>query len=276
MRRFATGEMDQPQASRHHEAAALPVRAEPCAPPAPFALPATGVLELPQTPGAHYLKSRGIPDDLAGRCARYAPSWSGYPAVLFPVRNLSGLLVGVHGRYVGQHTGPKARSLGAIADGVFSTPGALEAPVLVITEAPIDALSLAAAGMPAVALCGTAFRPWLAEHYAPRTVLLAFDADDAGRSATDHWSAELRRVGAYVRTMLPGAHAKDWNDVLQANGAEALRVHLAEITQELAGRSDPPMPSAPLRVCAYEQCRATPTVGYYCEEHDPFGPAMSE
>jgi hypothetical protein len=283
LRRFTTLTPATHMGDRIALAPAAPVaaRSDPSAAsapvlPAPYVPPADGVIRLPHTPGALYLRNRGIPDDLANRCARYAASWFGRPAVLFPVRNLSGRLVGANGRYIDPTADPKARSSGSIADGLFATPGALEAQLPVITEAPIDALSLAAAGMPAVALCGTALRPWLANHYARRMVLLAFDADKAGQTASEQWSSELRRAGAHARSMVPQAGAKDWNALLQTVGAEALGTRLAEIVRELAGNVAPPAPSAPLRVCAHGRCRATPTIGYYCDEHDPFGPATGE
>ena len=79
---------------------------------------------------------------------------------------------------------------------MFATPDAFEAPVIVITEAPIDALSLAACGIPAVTLCGTSGPAWLSEATAFRRVALAFDGDDAGDRGAGTLTHQLAAFGA--------------------------------------------------------------------------------
>jgi len=93
----------------------------------------------------------------------------------------------------------------------------------VLIEAPIDALSLAVCGVPAVALCGCEGLPdWLRMRCAFQTVIAAFDADDPGDEATR--VLRLRPVGA-----------KDWNAALLSRGADDLRTWLTqELAQELA------------------------------------------
>ena len=64
-----------------------------------------------------------------------------------------------------------------LANGVFEAmPGALECPRVAIIEAPIDALTLAAVGLPAIALCGASWPEWLPEYLAGREVVLGTDA----------------------------------------------------------------------------------------------------
>lgn len=183
---------------------------------------------LADTPGARYLEGRAIPLDIARASrGRFAPSWYGRPAVVFPVRDQNGALVAVQGRYTDGRANPKARTVGEKRSGVFLTPGvfASDAPIIV-TEAPIDALSLAVAGYPALALCGTSAPGWLPAACRFQRVLLAFDADDAGDKAADDILPLLRGFGARAKRLRPDG-AKDWNEMLQNVGAFALADWLA-------------------------------------------------
>jgi hypothetical protein len=174
------------------------------------------------TPGAEYLGSRGIAPDLASAAAvRYTADFYGRPAVLFPLRDRSGLLVAVNGRYVDGRPNPKARTTGRKAFGLFATPGALDAEQIVICEAPIDALSLTACGVPAIALCGTTGPDWLAAACAFRRVALAFDADEAGDKAAADLAPSLRSFGSTVERWRPDG-AQDWNERLVRRGVEGL------------------------------------------------------
>lgn len=102
------------------------------------------------------------------QCAKvkWSPSWLGRPAVVFPIYDDKGALVAAQGRYTDGREDPKARTLGRKKRGVFLTGDFWEqvrkgAPVI-LTEAPIDALSLSACGFPALALCGRSGWPqWL-------------------------------------------------------------------------------------------------------------------
>jgi hypothetical protein len=189
------------------------------------AVPVTG------TPGAAYLARRGVPVDVAAAAgALYAASWCGRPAVVFPLRDRAGAVVAADGRYVDGRDQPKARTGGEKRLGVFATPGALAAEPVAVVEAPIDALSLAAAGMPAVALGGTSAPDWLARAVAFRRVALGLDADEAGDRAGPALAAQLGSLGAVVERWRP-VGAKDWNDALRAHGARALAAAL--------GTSDP-------------------------------------
>jgi len=219
-------------------------RAFPTAPPKPrdpnpesvelYRHELRNVKPLPATPGAVYLESRGIPVDLA-RSARvkYAPSWGKIgAAVVFPIRNADGEAVAAAGRAI---HGTGKQTFGPLSFGVFYTPGALESDPVAITEAPIDALSLALAGLPALALCGIGNPAlWLVKHlgmravHTPagfgRTVFLAFDNDPAGDTAAARIGANL----PLVRTVRLRPQGKDWNADLTTDGPEPLRDYLTD------------------------------------------------
>jgi DNA primase len=98
-----------------------------------------------------------------------------------------------------------------------------------IVEAPIDALSLAALGLPADATMGAENCPkWLIRRLAFREVFLAQDADQAGDDAAERMGGELQAFGARCSRLRPNA-GKDWNELLQTQGSEAVRASLASI-----------------------------------------------
>lgn len=188
-----------------------------------------GLQPLNETRGASYLGGRGLSIETAKSSgARFSPTFMGRPAVVFPLRDQSGALVGAQGRYVDGRDKPKARTLGDKRASLFATRDALHAdlPALIVTEAPLDALSLAQAGYPAVALCGTQAPTWLHRAGAFRRVLLAFDADDAGDVAAEKLRPLLGSFGARCERLRPEG-AKDWNEMLQASGRDILADFLA-------------------------------------------------
>lgn len=180
-----------------------------------------GAEPLAASAGARYLSGRGIPTPLAEACGvRFARAWYGRLAVLFPVCSRAGELLAISGRCL-DDLKPPTLTAGPKRHGVFATPGALKARPLVITEAPIDALSLAAAGVPAIALCGTSGPAWLPGACAFRAVAVAFDGDAAGDVAAAKLSSALQALGATVERWRPTA-GKDWNACLQRHGRAAL------------------------------------------------------
>jgi len=199
---------------------------------------------LAGTPGARYLASRSIPSELAEAAgARFSPNWYAWHAtikpggaVCFPIKGKAGELVAVHARLTDGRKFDKLTA-GEKSRGVFSTPGAFTAPALVICEAPIDALALAVAGLPAIALCGTSWPEWLPQACGLKNVLLAFDADDGGDKAAEKLGVELSPLGAYAYRLRPKA-AKDWAEVLEKNGALAL-------AKALCGFSANPLATVP-------------------------------
>jgi hypothetical protein len=180
---------------------------------------------LADTPGAAYLTGRGIPPDLAHSAGvRYSSDWYGRPAALFPLRDAAGKLRGTQGRYTDGRTDPKARTGGAPKESAFLTPGALESDSLVITEAPLDALSLFVCGVPAVGPTGCKLLPeWLLKAAIGRRVVIATDADEEGDRAAAEWSARFAWAREVVRLRPP---AKDWNQALQEQGRAGLTIWL--------------------------------------------------
>jgi phage/plasmid primase-like uncharacterized protein len=181
--------------------------------------------------GADYLWSRGIVLLTAVEArVRFAADWYGRPAVVFPVQDAAGRLVAAEGRYIDAGA-PKSRSAGRKSAGVFAAPAcAIGADVLVVVEGPITALSIAACGLPTIALCGHALRTWLAAHLAGRVVFVALDwyepdAERHGRSAF----AALHAVGARPYRLTLPVGAGDWNDHLRSVGLPAMRAELEQV-----------------------------------------------
>jgi hypothetical protein len=195
---------------------------------------------IKQTAGETYLASRGISADLAHRCgARFCQAWFGRSAVLFPIRNAKGALVAAQGRYLTSNSIPKALTGGPVGAGVFCADGRVGGPITVISEAPIDAMSLAAAGLPSVALCGKDLREWLARKCGLKTVYLALDADDAGDASAAKWAEQLNRYGATVFRLRPRGGCKDWNEALQTYGLDRFRAMLPTCLNPSEGGGKP-------------------------------------
>jgi DNA primase len=188
-------------------------------------------------PGAAYLAGRGIPLRVAlDAGVRYHPRYPDrvdetthrHGAVVFRVQDAAGKGVAVESRYLEPRPdSAKSKSRGAKGSGVFvAWPGALDVDAVTVCEGPLTALSVAACGFPAVALCGQRAPAWLARRLALRAVVIAFDE---GEAKTETKAAELVRelvtVGARpYRLRLPAG--VDVNDRLQAVGVDTLRAEL--------------------------------------------------
>lgn len=189
------------------------------------------------TAGEAYLRSRGLSEPVCGAAdVRFCRNWWGRGAVLFPLYSWmpreEASLVAVQGRLLRSGTGPKARTGGRKRDGVFASHFDLWRRVrhgapLIVCEAPIDALSLAQAGFPALALCGKDGAPsWLPLRCAFERVALAFDADDAGDGGAEKLAPVLASMGAKPVRLRPEGD-KDWNEMLLRLGPDALGDWLA-------------------------------------------------
>lgn len=189
------------------------------------------------TAGQEYLQKRGIACETAHAAGvRFARDFYGRAAVVFPIRDRASTLVAAQGRYLDACDNPKARTTGHKRDGVFHAPVCLNGrafapldkstPAIIICEAPIDALSIASAGYPAIALCGTTGPDWLHLACGFRRVLLAFDGDAAGDKAAGELSGVLSTFGASCERMRP-ENGKDFNEMLCNSGAAALCEYLA-------------------------------------------------
>lgn len=186
--------------------------------------------DLEGTAGEAYLKGRGVSREVALLAGvRFSPRWSGNPAVVFPIRSRRGELIAAQGRAV---RGSAKTTQGPKKEGAFFAPVTLGAtrlcapldkvvPAIVLTEAPIDALSLAMCGFPCLALCGTSGPSWLHIACGLRPVALAFDNDDAGERATQAMSERLSPFGSRCFRLRPQNY-KDWNEWLRSEGQGAL------------------------------------------------------
>jgi len=186
-----------------------------------------GLQPLGGSRGETYLRERGLPLDVClSAKVKWAPSWLGRPAVVFPIYDDAGALVAAQGRHTDGRDDLKARTLGSKKSGVFLTGGFWKqvrkgAPIIV-TEAPIDALSLATCGFPALALCGKSGWPqWLPIRCAFKEVMLCLDGDIAGEEGAAKLSPILGSLGAKVRRVAPEG-AKDWNEMLAKQGAHQM------------------------------------------------------
>lgn len=118
--------------------------------------------------------------------------------------------------------------------------------IVFVTEGALDAISIAQAGGAAVALNGTGFNKLIDQLKKKPTaaaIVLCLDNDEAGRRATAEIGAALDEIGAFCVTGTaaimgeaqdPAAaeYRKDPNEVLQRNGAEALRQAVTETADE--------------------------------------------
>jgi hypothetical protein len=186
-----------------------------------------GAGEIDGTAAETYLRGRGIDIETAKAAgAMYAPKFYGAPAVVFPICDRDGNQTGASGRYFRSDATPKTRIAGTRRGGLFATPGALASQNIIITEAPIDALSVATAGFSAVALCGTSAPHWMHIACGLKSVFPAFDADEAGDVSAADLIARLTPYGARCERLRPES-AKDWNEALQGVGSVALGTFIA-------------------------------------------------
>lgn len=197
------------------------------------------------TPGAIYLKHRGILTQFAETCGvRFSAAWYGRPAVLFPVNNADGNLVAVSGRFVDGCRSSKTLSAGRKSLGVFSASDLRTAPIISIVEGPIDALSLALCGLPATAMIGTSWAEWLPASLASKLVYIATDADEPGDEAAGQLSQALLPFACRALRLRPHV-GKDWNEVLVQRGPWALRRLLRDLTVTSAKKDERQMSSLP-------------------------------
>lgn len=177
--------------------------------------------------------------------------------VLFPIFDASGDAVGFGGRilpgaegakYINSHESPvysKSRVLYGLNWAKGDMVNANEA---VICEGYTDVIALAEAGIPrAVATCGTALTEshvQVLRKYA-RRVVLAFDADSAGRAAAERFYEWEQRfeIDVTVAALPPGVDPGD----LGRDDPDALRAAVADARPFLGFRLDRVLGAADLR-----------------------------
>ncbi len=206
------------------------------APPLPYATLSRDTRPLVQGErGGRYLECRGISRSLAASAGvRYSENWYGTAMVVFPLVAANGDVIAAHGRSI---VGTQKRTRGPKSLAVFSLPDALHSDCFAIVEGPIDALSLAACGCPAVALVGTSWPNWLLERGYNRRVLLATDNDAVGDHAAATLGGLLGQFGANVVRLQPPQ--KDWNEHLVETGLDATFDTIAPIVFNGRPADDP-------------------------------------
>jgi hypothetical protein len=190
----------------------------------------TQCVSIKGTPAESYLLGRGItfiPDEL---CYHPNPLVIG-PSVGFPLAGKDKVHAGFMFRAIEKkefriRKNPRYQASGQ----VFVTLDALNAPRIAIVEAPIDALSLATCGIPAIATIGTSFPDWLTKEIGPNKVIyFGYDNDDAGEKGVK--AVDPKKLGEAgikeASRIRPPKGCKDWNDALQQFGANALALALS-------------------------------------------------
>ena len=185
-----------------------------------------------------YLKERGVTFEIAHDSdVCFVSDWHGRATLAFPFKSPDGEVVALAGRALSNGgvdkpaSGPKKTgAFFAAALGFKALANAL--PAIILCEAPFDALSLAMAGYPSLALGGTAAPSWLYQQCAFRHILLAFDADVAGDTAAEKIGVTLASFGATCQRLRPQG-AKDWNELLQNAGSEAIEEAVAPIYSKM-------------------------------------------
>jgi hypothetical protein len=190
-----------------------------------------------------YLIHRGLPSSVViSAGVRYVANWYGRPAIVFPMRDEHGHYVAANGRYIHSGADPKAKTRGPVSDAVFGCFGALKRDTLAITEAPLDALTLAMFAIPSIALCGTNPPTWLRRKVCSTRIILATDNDDAGNKAADALAGLLAPMRSRVERIIPAYGVKDWNELLMEYGAvgvgAVLRRHKLYDCQRIDAPSD--------------------------------------
>jgi DNA primase len=184
-----------------------------------------------------FLRGKGYSEIFLARSGLFAASSPGYPIfahrIMFPISDQRGRVIAFGGRLL-EGDGPKYINspdtlLFRKQDNLFALDKALphikKAGEALICEGYMDALSFHAAGIKtATAPLGTAFTASQArslKRWADR-ILLCFDADDAGRRATERACAIAAQAGLVPRVVaLPGG--KDASEILEKEGEGTLQ-----------------------------------------------------
>jgi hypothetical protein len=153
---------------------------------------------------ADYLASRRIPLEVVQRMGGGVGSMAGAPGLrlILPHTDLDGRAVSLYGRRIDGATDRPHHHLGGRPKGVLNGP-ALRAAEVWLTEGAFDALALLAAGVPnAAAVFGVDGLRWDWLR-ACRRLVLAFDADEAGRRAITEQAKQAALRGLSVAYITP-------------------------------------------------------------------------
>lgn len=210
---------------------------------------------LAGTPGADYLAGRGIPLPVAElhgvRYARRGLSGQARECVMFPFLNRErSKIVAVNARYLdGNSTRDKTQTTGPRSQGAVWSRGALNRDPVVVVEGPLDVLSLFTAGVPALALVGTAGTNWLPEACAGKNVAIALDNDPQGEAGAERLAQQIAAAGGRPHRLRPSLN--DWNDLLRKMGAKELARQFGTVPYLLPSPCQYETPSARQQRRAY-------------------------
>jgi len=207
-------------------------------------------------PGREYLKRRGLDiDQCIDANVIYTPNYlgRGRPGVIFPVYGdiHRKVLGGAQVRFIDNNLEHRVETLkdSKKKQSLFMTAGAIPDDrsfpwFLCVTEAPIDALSLSSAGIPAVATLGveSALPDWILNVLKfPAFVILASDNDSKGQEMAANVQIQIHsRMFPEHSLILPSGTVwkspsvvirhprtgKDWNEVLVKSGVNAVQHEL--------------------------------------------------
>lgn len=175
----------------------------------------------PHRPAREYLKSRGLNDDtLKGLDFRY---WKNTRkglktgAVMFPIGQDDKGKECLNGRLINppQGTKNKGHNYGSTSGKYWKHPLKPIDPYIpvFITEGVINALSIIQMGGQAIAVLSSGQAPENLKILDQYQLVCAFDADQAGTSATKRYMDVFPNAG----TIMPDNNSQDWNDILQQN-----------------------------------------------------------
>jgi hypothetical protein len=175
---------------------------------------------------AYLIKARGLPVELIIELIRSKLLYQDeHGNCVFPCFDRHGEARGAIIR--GTYTDVRyvAQAPGSDASYGWHWPPKNESGQLVITESPIDAMSLALIRPlfrtgHILALGGlkpSAVHRFLDDHCMVRTLVFALDNDQTGLDAVRKWSVRLYEKGYDVQICLPDTPAKDWNEMLILN-----------------------------------------------------------
>lgn len=194
------------------------------------------------TLGEAYLAAHRIDAGLAcSAWVQYHPAFSVLesPALFFPLQRERA------GAFVGRHVfcfedDVEARSFPPCKEGetwdtvdrtgIFATAKAFDTGRLVFVLRPIDALSLAMCGVPAIATCGYEPLPWLPARCAgAKVIYIAFDDNEAGEGAAWSLCTLLKPTGARIQRLQSTQWGGHWNAALVTHGPKVLCEELRRV-----------------------------------------------
>lgn len=161
--------------------------------------------------------------------------------IVFPVIPEHGNMGEIYGRSITGRN-PKHRYLKGKHEGIFHRKASKVYDEIILTECIIDALSLIRLGIVNVqSIYGT--NGFTEEHLKTlkddrvKTIVLALDNDDAGKTASEELMEKLVREGFGVKKIVPPV-VKDWNDYLVGGGTAEEVKKLIAAAEEMKNKEE--------------------------------------